>query len=219
MSKKTNTFKKWQEERSNETKELIRKALVFLSNSHYDNKTRLAKDVAKLVTELKVQANEKLPDDKRLPEVKPVSHVTLLRNKEYLTIITVALDELMGIDSVEEPSISDHESLKIRNASLESQIENLKRKVRKLDLNGPLAIENNEESTDEIKRKDEQISLLLKIVDSMHNEVRDALIIVREDEVGAGRPVAGMYGPFNLVATWGELEELNRIRDEQNKRG
>ncbi|BDA19378.1 MULTISPECIES: hypothetical protein [Aeromonas] len=219
MSK--NPFKQYQKEKVSDTTKLIRDALKLLSNSKYENKTRLATDVAKIVTEFKVQAYETLPEDKRneSPKPKPLSHVTLLRNKDYCNIIEVALANMEGKEMVAEPSFGELEQLRIRCANLESQKENLVRKIKNMDAQGVMAIESDQDLSAELDHKNKQIDLLIRLVDEMHSQVGGAFRLVREQEVSSHNPVSGWYGPMGLVATWDEMEELNRIRDEQNKRG
>lgn len=221
MAKK-NTFKEWREAQEQETIVLIRKALLLIANSKYNNVTRMAKDVAGLVTEFRIQANNALPPEKQ-KKITPTSYTTLQRNSAYSKIINVAFEESKSSKGnlPQKPSISEIDVLQAKIASLETTIANLKARVRSIDANGSssIFIENKDSNQNqENQQLIDDIGFLLKLLDGMYSEVGDAFETVRVENISKNRPIAGWYGPFNLIATWDELSELTRIRDEQSKR-
>ncbi len=221
MAKK-NTFKQWREAQEQETIVLIRKALLLIANSKYNNVTRMAKDVAGLVTEFRIQANNALPPEKQ-KKITPTSYTTLQRNSAYSKIINVAFEESTSSKGnlPQNPSISAVDVLQAKIASLETTIANLKARIRSIDTNGSSSIfieHNDSNQNQENQQLIADIRLLLKLLDGVNSEVGGALVTVRAENICKERPIAGWYGPFNLIATWDELSELLRIRDEYSER-
>nr|WP_321272416.1 hypothetical protein [uncultured Tolumonas sp.] len=219
MAKK-NTFKKWREEQEKATIKLIRKALLLIANSRYNNVTRMAKDVATIVTEFRINENNALPLEKQ-QDVKPISYTTLQRNKAYATIIKVAFDGLNASKGnlPQNQSISEVDVLQAKIASLETTIVNLKARIRAIDTNSSLYIEQSKDTENESNHNlIKDLDLLLKLLDGIYTEIPDAFVIVREENISENKPTPGWYGPFNMIATWDEMTELSRIRDEQSKR-
>lgn len=219
MSKKSGTFDAYRAKQREARIDKIRAALKILSNANYSNVTRLAKDTAKVVTEFERAENDRLPSSERSDNVKDVSHVTLLRNREYRNLLEVALVKSQGVSIVDEPSISDFEALKIRNANLESQNAILKERIRSIDIGRDSPhLESDGSIFEHKKNKDEDILFLIKLIDGMQQQLSEALKTVLPGEESSAYQVAGFYGPFGLIATFDEMMKLHRIRNEQDKR-
>jgi len=215
MNQKSSTFDAYRATQKRIRTGHIRAALKLLANAHYANVTRLAADAAKIVTELEKADNEKrAPGDRRV--VRNVSHVTLLRNRDYRYMLETALNEAGEARSCDSLSISDHEALKIRNANLESQNAILKERIRSFDLgHAAVALDKATTGEKEVDRDREKISFLIGFIDRMQQQVGRAFVTVLPGDASQRYPDPGFYGPNGLVATYDELLRLQAIRSEQ----
>lgn len=215
MARRTDTFDEYREKQKIARISYIHSALKVLSNASYSNITRLAKDVSKVVTEIELKHHQALPFAERPNEIKPVSHVTLLRNSDYRELLERSLN-ISAEDSVAVTfSVSDFEVLKIRNASLEAQVTLLKQTIRNFDAGElPASSDENVKLEEKVKHLGENIKFLLKLISDMNSEVPGVFVTILPGEEGAIHPVPGFYGPMNLIATLEELESLEKLRDE-----
>lgn len=190
----------------------IQSALKILSNGNYKNVTSLAKDVAKIVTEMELRSNLSLPEGQRLVDVKPVSHVTLLRNQDYREILEESFSPDDGIDAPVAISFSDYEALKIRNAGLEGQIAQLKLTIRNLDAGDVLVSGDSEELKKQVGLLGEDLRFLISFIDNMQSEASDIFLTIRPGEENSEYGAAGYYGVMSMVASYDELIRLEKLR-------
>ncbi|MGJ7547661.1 hypothetical protein [Pseudomonas alloputida] len=213
LNPKKDTFDEYRENHRQQRIEFITKALLVLSNAKYSNITRLAKDVAKLVTEFELKAFFMQADAEREEVCKPVSHVTLLRNLNYRKILEDFMGSEVKSEAVSGGVITDIEALKIRNASLESQNSLLKEKIRSIDL-GAFSSQSirDQSAEDEVEWLKHALNTLIKIIDGMVGQASDIYRTVLEGEESERYPEPGFYGPWEKISTLDELRELDRVR-------
>lgn len=219
LNPKKDTFDEYRENHRQQRIEFIRKALIVLSNAKYSNVTRLAKDVAKLVTEFELKAFFSQAESEREENCKPVSHVTLLRNLNYREILEDFMGAEAGSESISGGVITDIEALRIRNASLESQNFLLKEKIRSIDLAIlPSKGRRDQLTEDESESLKHALNTLLKIIDGMVGQASDIYKTVLEGEESERYPEPGFYGPWEKISTLDELRELDRVRKQLGAR-
>ena len=191
----------------------IRSALDILSKATYPNITNLAIDVAKIVKEFEYRDFELLPEKTKVKGFKPVSHVTLLRNSDY----RLYLDRSGKIEeSAEETPVvttSDFEALKIRNASLNGQIDQLKLTIRNIDSG---VLPNSPEETDKLRSENESLrdalTMVCRVLDNVLGECSQVLITVPPGQETEQQPSPGLWGLFDIIATYDELLKLDTLR-------
>lgn len=218
MAKK-DTFVEWRKEQQKETIVLIRKALMLLASATYNNITRLAKDVAALVTEFQIHANALLPVEKQ-KEIQAVSYTTLLRNEAYKNILKVALAEqnpTKGNLSTQKQGVTELDILRVENSNLKESIKNLQAKIRKIDSGESILLESMQGADPKKEQMVEDIKFLIQFALDLHNQVKDAFEIIQDEKTNEDRPVPGLYGPDGLVATWDEMKHLERVQYEYYK--
>lgn len=213
LNPRKDTFDEYRENQKQQRIGFISKALVVLSNAKYVNITRLAKDVAKLVTEFEAKVYMAKAVSERDETLKPISHVTLLRNVAYRKI----LEDFMGVEDRPEPSINglltDFEALKIRNASLETQNFLLKEKIRSIDLTGGhTVIPLGGASVEEVSNALKIIQVLIDIYDRIDIELGGGLEIIKDGAKTDRKDGPGLYGPLRRIASMDELELMDRAR-------
>lgn len=213
LNPKKDTFDEYRENHRQQRIEFIRKALIVLSNAKYSNVTRLAKDVAKLVTEFELKAFFAQVESEREELCKPVSHVTLLRNTSYRKLLEDFLGAEAAVAATSGSVITDLEALRIRNASLESQNLLLKEKIRSIDLVAlPAQGKIDQVVGDECETLRHALVTFLKMIDGMVEQASDIYKTVLEGEESDNFPEPGFYGPWAKISTLDELRELDRIR-------
>ncbi|QWA30511.1 hypothetical protein [Pseudomonas sp. RC3H12] len=190
----------------------IHSALKVLSRANYKNITSLARGVAKIVTEYELSRNLSLPEHNRESNLKPVSHVTLLRNSDYRKILekTIESEEVAALPT--SISASDYEALKIRNAGLEGQVAQLKHTIINLDSGGLLVSGDSEQLKEEIVKLSGDIKFLIAFIDGMQSEAMDVFVIVKPGEESLEYSEPGYHGVMNMVATYDELIRLEMLR-------
>ncbi|WP_095151304.1 hypothetical protein [Pseudomonas sp. Irchel s3b5] len=215
MARRTDTFDEYREKQKLARISNIQSALKIISNSSYSNITRLAKDVSKVVTEIELKNYEALPLAERPKEIKPVSHVTLLRNAEYRALLKDSLN-ISEKDCVAVTiSSSDFEALKIRNAGLEAKVSLLKQTIINLDAgNLPTDSDQSVKLEEKVEYLRDNVRFLLRLIDDMNNDVPGVFVTVLDGEEDPRYSEPGFYGPMNLIATLEELKDLEKLRDE-----
>ncbi len=215
MAKIKDTFDVYRQTQKKLRLDFISSALKILSNAKYSNVTRLARDVAKLVAEFEMKHFLSLPESERAEDLKPISHVTLLRNEDYRKVLEAAL----AVDADKSSNVSvitDLEASKIRISSLETQNFLLKEKIRNMDLaispGTSVARVGVDSSVFDEAEYYGDLELLLTLVDGMREQLPDAYKTVLEGSESEHYPVAGYYGPFNLIVEISGLKRLSRIR-------
>lgn len=215
MARRTDTFDEYREKQKLARISYINSALRIISNSSYSNITRLAKDVSKVVTEIELKNYQALPLAERPKEIKPVSHVTLLRNAEYRALLEHSINISEKNNVAGTFSVSDFEALKIRNASLEAQVSLLKQTIINFDAGDlPFSSDENVKLEDKVKYLTNNVKFLLKFIDEMNDEARGVFVTVLAGEEDPMHSEPGFYGPMNLIATLEELKDLEKLRDE-----
>lgn len=219
MAKK-NTFKEWRESQQKETIVLIRKALMILARATYNNITRLAKDVAALVTEFEKHANALLPVEKQ-KEIHDVSYTTLLRNKAYKNILEVALAEQNPTKGnlPAQQGLTEQDILRVENSNLKESIKQLQTKIRKIDSGEPNLIESTSGGID--TKKEQMVSdiqFLIQLAINLHNQIKGAFETIQEENTDEDRSIPGLYGPSGLVMTFDGLDRYGKLQDEYLKR-
>ena len=188
-------------------------ALKTLTNADYKNITRLAKDVAKIVTEFEAKefVSVNAGDSDML---KPMSHVTLLKNKKYREVLEQAFDFETDVECSNTVSVAEYEALKYRCAGLESKIALLEQTSRNLDAGvGGLEYRVAETANDGVEGDSSDAAFLLDLLDDLKGELHDAIETILPGEENTYRPQPGLYGPFNMIRNYEELEHLQMIRD------
>ena len=214
----TKKFDPFAQHRSN-TKALrikhIKKALSTLSNGSYTKVTNLAIDVAKIVAEFEYREFLLLPEATQAEGFKPISFVTLLRNQEYRPLLDSVVVNKKSADSVISVSFSEFEALKVRNAGLNGQIEQLKLTIRNLDAGIlPSSSEEVDSMRVEAERLRGSLRLLFSIVDGMQSEgqgIYSTILPGDEDDIYNS---PGFWGPMHQIATYDEMAKLNKLRHE-----
>lgn len=210
--RRNETFEGHREKRKAARISNIQSALKILSNANYENVTSLAKDVAKIVSEIELRNHLSLPERQRPIDLKPVSHITLLRNEDYREILDRNFTPEDGVDAPVAISSTDYEALKIRNAGLEGQIAQLKLTIRNLDAGDVLVSGDSEELRKKISLLGEDLRFLISFIDNMQSEASDIFLTVRPGEENTEYGAAGYYGVMSMVATYDELIRLEKLR-------
>lgn len=208
------TFLEYREKHKAARASHIHSALKVLSNANYENVTGLAKGVAKIVTEMELRNHLSLPEHERITDLKPVSHVTLLRNPDYRKILEDSFSPEVSVDAPVSISLSDYEALKIRNAGLAGQIVQLKHTIRNLDAGEVLVSDDSEKLKAEINILNDELKFLISFIDNMQSEASDVFLTVRPGEESSEFSAAGYYGVMNMVATYDELLRLEKLRQK-----
>jgi hypothetical protein len=217
LAKTKDTFDAYRQTQKNLRIDFIAKALKILSNANYSNVTRLAKDVAKLVAEFEIKHYLSLAAGERAEEIKPISHVTLLRNQDYRKMLEAALNS--DVENASNVSvITDLEASRIRISSLETQNFLLKEKIRNMDLvsspgSGVSKIGGGLATFDEAEYFAD-LDLMLTLVDGMQEQAFGAFKTVLEGSESEGFPTAGFYGPHGLIVKISGLRQLSRVREK-----
>lgn len=191
----------------------IASALAMLSKAMYPNVTNLAIDVAKIVTEYEFREFESLPEKFKAKGFKPVSHVTLLRNSDYRSCLERS-GKIEG--SAEEATLltaTDFEALKIRNASLHGQIDQLKLTIRNIDSG---VLPNSPEETERLRKTCDglrnDLMMVTTILDNVLAECRQVLIMVSPGQENELQPTPGLWGLINCLATYDQLLQIDLLR-------
>jgi len=190
----------------------INSALKVLSRANYKNITSLARGVAEIVTEYELNQNLSLPEHDRDSDLKPVSHVTLLRNSDYRKILekTLESEEVSALPT--SISSSDYEALKIQNGRIEGQIAQLKHTIINLDSGGLMVSGDSEQFKEEIVKLNDDIRFLMAFIDGMQSEAMDVFVIIKPGEENFEYSEAGYHGVMNMVATYDDLIRLEVLR-------
>lgn len=191
----------------------IRSALALLSNATYPNITNLAIDVAKIVKEFEYRDFESLPEKTKAKGFKPVSHVTLLRNTDYRQYLHQSGKIEESAEQTPVVTTSDFEALKIRNASLNARIDDLLLKIRKIDSG---VLPNSPEETDKLRSETESLrdalTMVCRVLDNVLGECSQVLITVPPGQETDQQPSPGLWGLFDIIATYDELLKLDTLR-------
>jgi hypothetical protein len=175
VKKRKSSFHEYQKQKEESRILAIRKALKIIVNSSYKNITRLAKDVAKILSEIELKDWELKADDSNFnkrPQPQPVSYTTLIRNSNYRTLLELHLND-QDVDSI-EPSVSDFEMLGIKCANLESENELLRDRLGNTE-ECLIELQPSKSTDDEIKTLRQEKILLIEMIQAIMAEVGDIL--------------------------------------------
>lgn len=195
----------------------IQSALAILSNATYANVTNLAIDAAKIISEFEYREFLLMPAAVQAKGFKPVSHVTLLRNADYRPILDQMVKDEEAAEVVTIVSNSDFEALKIRNASLNGQIEQLKLTIRNFDAGiVPTTSEEADVLREEIDKLRESLVLMFSIYDGMQSEGKGIYLTVLPGDEGEDGfyNAPGLWGVMNQIATHEQMVKVNKLREE-----
>lgn len=92
MPRKKNPFKAYQQDKLKRREEIIRSSLAKVKRARFKSLTDLAHYLSNVITETELniyeKENEKVKDGEKEPSVpKACSHITLLRNNEYRSLL------------------------------------------------------------------------------------------------------------------------------------
>jgi len=212
--RRSDTFQVYREKHKAARVSSIHSALKALSNANYDNVTSLAKGVAKVLSEIDQRNYLSLPEQARPADLKPVSHITLLRNPDYRKILDESFSSDYTVDAPVSINVSDFEALRIRNAGLIGQITQLKSTIRKLDAGDVLESGDSEGLKKEIRNLSDDLKFLICFIDNMQSEASDIFLTIRPGEENVEFSAAGYHGVRSMVATYDELLRLERLRQK-----
>lgn len=210
MTTRKDTFKEYREGMVESRLGFVKAALDHLAHAHYNNVTRLARDVASFVSALEDAENSKLPEKYRKSDLKPVSHVTILRNAEYRQLLEVFLNKSVSKEVAERKPFIDVEELLVRIKGLEAQNKILKNKI----LNGSL--EDQDCSEDDTFNAERELFLALDFVISLVGKMQDKAPGCFYNATPDNDPKekgAGFWGPYGLVESY---EEMQRFEQASN---
>lgn len=211
MPVKTDTFKPFRDDHLKNRVAWIRKSVKMISAANFEYLTHYARAIAELVTEF--EALQIKSEDGPAKSLDPMRASTLLRSPHYRPIIDAGF--AMGA-SPAVSSFSDDEALKIKIAGLTAQIALLKNKIIRMD-QGDYSSDSNDESLSKaLQAKKLDVLHLLKLIDKLTDQFKDALRLVLPGEESDGRPVAGLYGPYGMIETLEYMNQVDRIRHEKN---
>ena len=131
--------------------------------------------MAKIVTEFEakefVSVNAGYSD-----MLKPMSHVTLLKNKKYREVLEQAFDFETYVECSNTVSVAEYEALKYRCAGLESKIALLEQTIRNLDAGvGGLEYRVAETANGGVEGDSSDAAFLLDLLDDLKGELHDAI--------------------------------------------
>lgn len=216
--KRSQTFNEYRRKHEAKRLQFITEALKILSNAKYSNVTSFAKDVAKLVTEYELSRNTSSQDGTVVVPNKPMSHVTLLRNKAYRDLLERFLKINQKIPDTTNLSISDNEALKFEIASLRKKNQWLEQKILAID--SGVSFEGSgggEVLQASIERLQSDLALVISIYDGMRSQISGALKLVPEGETTPRFATPGFHGPRGLIAPMEDMYELDRIIEDVAK--
>lgn len=207
MAKRKDTLKDYREGLVGSRLEKIRAALARFSHARYNNITGLAKDVASYVTILEASEDEQKPVGERSKDLRPVSHVTILRNDEYRSLLNSFLDieQEGGIsrDRVDQSLLLENEALKAKVRLLGIKLVNAYADWELVD--GATYISPNETKVYEWLR------IVVSIMDKMQTFSPGSFEYVTDPKGKRGMP-PGLHASMGLAATLEEMAELEKAR-------
>lgn len=207
--KKGSTFERYIAERSAHNERLITQAVRAIDATRFGNLTEYCKTLSTVVSELR-SAKALDPGSPFFnKQVKPLSHVTLLRNPTYRQIVQHRFDatRVIAIQEAKE----DTEEMKLQIASLLAQTNLLKNKIQTIDT-GKGCTEDDSELRALLEKANHRIGLLLNAYKNLREGGRGAFKIV--DEPSPKTPVSGLYSYTGLLVSREELDEISLIARE-----
>lgn len=214
--KRSQTFDEYRRKQEAKRLELISEALKILSNAEYSNVTSFARDVARLVTEFESSRKTLQGGAVAVPQ-KPMSHVTLLRNKTYRDLLERFLKIRKKTPDTTNLSISDDEALKFELASLRKKNQWLEQKILAIDSGASFEGSGGEAFQASIELLQNDLALVISIYEGMCGQIQGAFKLVPEGETTPNFATPGLHGPRGLIAAMEDMHELDRICDDVAK--
>lgn len=216
--KRSQTFDEYRRKHEAERLQFIIEALKILSNAKFSNVTSFARDVAKLVTEFESSRNNSSHGGAVVVPHKPMSHVTLLRNKAYRDLLERSLNIKQQTPDTTSLSISDNEALKFEIASLRKKNQWLEQKILAID--SRVSFEGSgggEELQASIERLQSDLTLVISIYEGISGQIAGAFKLVPEGKTTPNFATPGLHGPRGLIAPMEDMHELDRICEDVAK--
>lgn len=216
--KRSQTFDEYRRKHEAERLKFITEALKILSNAKFSNVTSFAKDVAKLVTEFESSRNASSQGGAVVVPQKPMSHVTLLRNKTYRDLLERFLKIKQQSPDTTNLSISDNEALKFEIASLRKKNQWLEQKILAIDSGVSFEGSGGGEALQaSIERLQSDLALVISIYEGMCGQIPGAFKLVPEGKTTPNFATPGFHGPRGLIAPMEDMHELDRICEDVAK--
>lgn len=216
--KRSQTFDEYRRKHEAERLKLITDAIKILSNAKFSNVTSFAKDVAKLVTEFESNRKTSSQDGLVVVSQKPMSHVTLLRNKTYRDLLERFLKIKQENPDTTNLSISDSEALKFEIASLRKKNQWLEQKILAIDSGVSFEGSGGGEALQAtIERLQSDLALVISIYEGMCGQIPGAFKLVPEGKTTQNFATPGFHGPRGLIAPMEDMHELDRIFEDVAK--
>ncbi|MFT2158005.1 hypothetical protein [Pseudomonas putida] len=207
MSKRKDTFKDYRERRVEARLDVVKSALRSLANANHNNITRLAKDVASYVTAFELAENSNLAAELRQEDLKPVSHVTILRNEAYRALLDDFLGKAVAHSDQNAIVSFENEELRLKNVALEAKVKQLKI----LLVDNLAGFELYDENKPTEPKLYQMLEFMVSLVDRMQRSAPGCFKNVPEGEV-SGRHTPGFHGPNGMVATPEEMLDFEQVQ-------
>lgn len=207
MTKRKDTLKDYREGLVGGRLEKIQAALARFSHAKYSNITGLAKDVAGYVTILEASDDEKKPNGERAKKLRPVSHVTILRNDEYRALLNsfLSIEQEAGIprERVDEALLRENEALRARLRLSQNKL---------VDAYADWGLVDGRSYVNPQEAKIyEWLRIALSVMDNMHRFSPGSFDFVTDPRGKRGMQ-PGLQAPMGLAATLEEMAEIEHAR-------
>lgn len=203
------TFKEYRDKHRAARLSRIESAVKALNSASYKSISSFAKAVARIVTEFE-EKNCVANQDGR--DCRPMSHITLLKNKEYRSVLEGACSFPSTDKRGELIDFKGYQELKIKCAGLMAKISTLEQCIRNIDLGAPMLASIEGGSTpDQVESMEDQ-RFLLDFIDDFQLEMKEAIEVVHPEQIDEYHPEAGLYGPMTMIRDYSALERLQEIR-------
>jgi len=202
--KKKHTFDDYHASRVSEREALLRRALDLLSTARFDTVTALAKNAAKIITELE---RKQAKDGENPPKM---SYTTLVRKSSKYKHILLA-----HFEGTHEGERSDEEAeleeLRLHCAYLEHENDLLKNRLSTVSHSKRIETSLNDDPGASMSA---DIEMLIDLVDAIVSQVHDLFPVIGTNDIDDEHPVPGMYGPDGQVAEYETLQRMDELRNE-----
>lgn len=202
--KRRHTFDAYHEARVSRREDYVRRALELLGRGRYPTVTALAKDVAKLVSEL--ERKSALDGE----EPSKMAYTTLLRSgSKYKHMLLAHFDG--SYEAVKSDEAAELEELRFHCVHIEHENEMLKNRLASLAQGRSISGASKAHDGEPHK---EVIRMLIDFIDAIVDQAPDIFTLVDANNTNEEFPDPGMYGPYRLVADMDALERITELRKE-----
>lgn len=213
MDKQHDNLKAHREEKVDVRLNMIHSALAKMSG-RYKSLTALAKDVAKYVTVFEAAENSKKSEATRSKPLRPVSHITILRNVHYRTALQAFFDG--GVDASTPQPLVDYNALLLELEELRSKNNLLKIKLTDAFMGWELADDHNSSALPNEDKVMSWLELLLSVINKMQELTPGTFDNVTDPKGKRGRG-PGLHCPMGIAASPDEMLELHEIKQAISK--